>query len=175
MRKFSRSYYLGSYKIIRDLVHGYVNLSKYEMMLIDTPSFQRLKDIRQLSAQEVYPAARHTRFEHSLGMLELTKQALKHLKNNGVIDHGSEKYPVIDDNLMFNARLAALLHDVGHCPFSHLGEIEFDINEVREELYTLLDNEKNNLMLSSSFINAVAPNSKEARRMLGRYMSKFRV
>lgn len=61
----SKSYYLTPVKFIRDIVHGYVNVTKFELKLIDTIHFQRLKDVRQLTCDQVYPSARHTRFEHS--------------------------------------------------------------------------------------------------------------
>lgn len=135
-KELSKSYYFDTIKIVRDLVHGYVNLTEFELELIDTVSFQRLKDIRQLTCQGVYPAARHTRFEHSLGVLELTRRAIKHINKNGCI---SKKYEldqecIINKELEFNATIAALLHDVGHCPFSHMGESEFDSEIVREYL-----------------------------------------
>lgn len=114
----------GRKKILRDLVHGYINLEEIDLLIIDTPYFQRLKDIRQLTCQHVYPDARHTRFEHSLGVLELTRQAIKHIKSNGYLS--SDKLVPIDDDLERDTALAALLHDVGHCPFSHLGERQFE-------------------------------------------------
>lgn len=129
-----KAYYTESVKFIRDTVHGYVYLTRFDLELIDTPEFQRLKDVRQLTCQNVYPAARHTRFEHSLGVLELTRKALRHLNRNGILAANSTKKKIFDDHLVFNAALAALLHDVGHCPFSHMGEVEFDKGAVYEEL-----------------------------------------
>ncbi len=142
MKKLSKSYYLTPVKIIRDLVHGYVNITKFELELIDTIEFQRLKDVRQLTCQQVFPSARHTRFEHSLGVLELTRQAIKHLNQNGIISasHIAACDPVINEHLQFNAALAALLHDIGHCPFSHLGEAEFDKRDVRMALCEAVKN-----------------------------------
>lgn len=136
MKQLSRAYYLTPVKIIRDLVHEYVNITKFELELIDTIEFQRLKDVRQLTCQQVFPSARHTRFEHSLGVLELTRQAIKHLNHNGIIGNSciATDKPIISEQLQFNATLAALLHDIGHCPFSHLGEAEFNKNEVRKAL-----------------------------------------
>ena len=132
----SKTYYFEPVKIVRDLVHEYINLTKFDLEIIDTIPFQRLKDIRQLTCQHVYPAAHHTRFDHSLGVLELTRRAIKQLNRNDVIGIGKEdnSNPTITAHLAFNAAIAALLHDVGHCPFSHMGETEFDPAEVREHL-----------------------------------------
>ena len=141
-RKMSRSYYMKTVKIIRDLVHGYINLTRFDLKLIDTVPFQRLSDIRQLTCQHVYPAARHTRFEHSLGVQELMRSAIKYLNRNGVIGEppktGSK--PIISETLEFNACVAALLHDIGHCPFSHMGETEFDKKVVLDTLIKTVEN-----------------------------------
>ncbi len=135
-KKLRKSYYFTPAKIVRDLVHEYVNLTRFDLKIIDTVSFQRLKDIRQLTCQYVYPAARHTRFEHSLGVLELTRKAINNLNKNGIIVNSTAETsgPLLNENLQFNAAIAALLHDVGHCPFSHMGETEFDSEVVRDYL-----------------------------------------
>lgn len=133
-KKYNKSYYFDSDKFVRDLVHGYVYLTKFDIELISTEQFQRLRDIRQLTCQSVYPDARHTRFEHSLGVMELTRQAIHNLNINGFIADSSSNTIIIDEQLQFNAALAALLHDIGHCPFSHMGEVEFDSDEVWERL-----------------------------------------
>jgi len=137
MKHQSKSYYFEPQKIIRDLIHEYINITDFELEIIDTVAFQRLKDIKQLTCQQVYPSAQHTRFEHSLGVLELTRQAIKFINQNGMIINSSPNtsLKIIDDNLQFNVCIAALLHDIGHCPFSHLGELEFDKESVRQELY----------------------------------------
>lgn len=129
----SLDYYLKPKKFIRDHAHGYVFITDFELSLVDTIEFQRLKDVRQLTCQHVYPGARHTRFEHSLGVTELTRQAIDALNHNGYIS--DKPFERIEDQLKFNGTLAALLHDVGHCPFSHLGEREFDRDTVWRELY----------------------------------------
>lgn len=134
-----RDYYMENVKFIRDLVHGYIYLTRFDLELIDTPEFQRLKDVRQVTCQNVYPAARHTRFEHSLGVLELTRQALMNLNQNGILTSpSSREQNIFSEQLIFNAALAALLHDVGHCPFSHMGEVEFDQEEVYRYLCDLI-------------------------------------
>ena len=98
---------------ISDPVHGYIYLSDVERDIVDTYVFQRLRRIRQLAgAHLTYPAAQHSRFEHSLGTMHIAGLAGNVLANKGYFD-GDE---------IQNLRLAALLHDVGHGPFSHLFE-----------------------------------------------------
>lgn len=98
---------------ISDPIHGYVYLSEVERDIIDTHVFQRLRRIRQLAgAHLTYPDAQHTRFEHSLGTMHLAGLAGNVLKEKGYID--SDQIQTL--------RLAALLHDIGHGPFSHLFE-----------------------------------------------------
>ena len=98
---------------ISDPVHGYIYLSEVERDIVDTYVFQRLRRIRQLAgAHLTYPAAQHSRFEHSLGTMHIAGLAGNVLVNKGYFD-GDE---------IQNLRLAALLHDVGHGPFSHLFE-----------------------------------------------------
>lgn len=155
--KLLRSYYLERNKIIRDLVHGYINLTPFELKLITSVSFQRLKDIRQLTCQQVYPSANHTRFEHSLGVLELTRRAILYINKNGFWSQGkynSLSQPIIDDNLEFNATIAALLHDVGHCPFSHLGEKEINSDRVRKILLNAIK-ENSQLKNCADLINCI--------------------
>lgn len=152
----NNDYYLKPVKFVRDLVLGYVYLTEFDLKIIDTLEFQRLKDIRQLTCQQVFPAARHTRFEHSLGVMELTRRALKNLNRNGFLSSASLDYEevineldedshstddgiIFNSHMQFNAALAALLHDVGHCPFSHLGEAEMSENEIWGTLYDSLN------------------------------------
>lgn len=94
---------------IRDPIHGVISLSELEKSLLDSPEVQRLRGIRQLAtAYLVYPGANHTRFEHSLGTLFLADRICKEAQIEG---EDAEK-----------AKLAALLHDVGHVSFSHEAE-----------------------------------------------------
>lgn len=95
---------------IRDPVHGYIAISTVEKDLIDTEPMQRLRRIKQLSGTYfTYPGAEHSRFSHSLGVMHLAGILGKHLEEFGYID---------DDDLQ-KIRIAGLLHDVGHGPFSH--------------------------------------------------------
>jgi len=100
------------HRIIRDPIHGYVCLSKKESLLIDIPIFQRLRRIKQLANSHlVYPSAVHSRFEHSLGVLEIAYRILNRIDS---INTDYDKIRAI--------RYAALLHDLGHGPFSHVFE-----------------------------------------------------
>lgn len=103
------------YKIIIDPVHGDIGLSKLETELIDTPTFQRLRRIKQLGfAYTVYPNARHSRFEHSLGVMHIMTRILESFR--------SKNKDAVPDEDFRKLRIAALLHDIGHYPYSHLME-----------------------------------------------------
>lgn len=107
-------------KHVRDNVHGNIYLNPLLLKFIDTEQFQRLRDLKQLGmAHLVYPGAVHSRFEHSLGVYWLAGEAIHHLQFHQGLELGI-------DNLDIQAvKLAGLLHDVGHGPFSHLFEKEF--------------------------------------------------
>jgi len=93
-------------KTIKDSVHDYIEVEGVALSLLDTPPLQRLRHVSQLGTVTlVYPSANHTRFEHSLGVYHLADQALAHL---GISGQQAER-----------VRAAALLHDVGHGPYSH--------------------------------------------------------
>ena len=99
---------------ITDPVHRYISFSGVEKEVIDTGVFQRLRRIRQLAgAHLVYPSAQHSRFEHSLGTMHVAGYAGETLVAKGYLD---------DEDKVQKLRLAALLHDIGHGPFSHLFE-----------------------------------------------------
>ena len=98
---------------IIDPIHDFVRVNSNELKIIDTPIFQRLRRIRQLSgAHLIYPGAQHTRFEHSLGVMHMASMAGHVLYEKGIVS---------SDNIQ-NLRFAGLLHDIGHGPFSHLFE-----------------------------------------------------
>ena len=102
-----------SFEIIRDPLWNNIRLDPLALELIETPAFQRLRYVRQLGlAFLVYPGATHTRFEHALGTYHLARRALTLLEEREVI--GSEEREGCT-----LVRAAALLHDVGHYPFSH--------------------------------------------------------
>ena len=102
-----------NYSDIVDPIHDFIRVYDHELKIIDNPIFQRLRRIRQLSgAHLTYPAAQHTRFEHSLGVMHIASQAGQALNEKGILK--STDIDVL--------RLAGLLHDIGHGPFSHLFE-----------------------------------------------------
>lgn len=95
---------------IRDPVHGFIYREPHEQKVIDTPVFQRLRRLKQLAlAHLVYPGAVHTRFDHSLGVLQVARRVSSKLLGNAEAECRL-------------IRLSALLHDIGHAPFSHVSE-----------------------------------------------------
>lgn len=98
---------------IKDPVHGYVYITKDEKNIIDSYPMQRLRRLRQLAGAEyVYPGGNHTRFEHSLGVMYLAHKVLE----NPNISR------LVSDEEVNMCRISALLHDIGHGPFSHVFE-----------------------------------------------------
>jgi hypothetical protein len=97
-------------KVIRDPIHGYIELDPLTLSIIDSPQMQRLRRLSQLGLSNlVYPGANHSRFEHSLGVMHLATML------TGKIDS-------VTDEEKEELRVAALLHDVGHGPYSHVTE-----------------------------------------------------
>ncbi len=111
-------------KIINDPVYGFIRIPEPEIMhIIDHPWFQRLRNIKQMGlAQLVYPGAVHTRLAHSIGACHLMGKALDELKAKGINQDAHET---------LSARLAALLHDIGHGPFSH--SLEYSLVNISHE------------------------------------------
>lgn len=117
-------------KIVNDPVYGFIRFPEPELMrVIDHPWFQRLRRIKQMGmAHLVYPGAVHTRFAHSMGACHLVGKALDELKAKGIA-------PAEEDYLA--TRLAALLHDIGHGPYSHSMEYVL-VNISHEKLSALI-------------------------------------
>jgi uncharacterized protein len=113
---------------IRCPIHGFITLNSWEKEIISQPAFQRLRRIRQLAwTDQVYPGAMHTRFEHSLGVMHtatLLYSAIRHASADVLQDELGYKEEGLNRDLQL-VRLAALLHDVGHAPFSHASESLF--------------------------------------------------
>ena len=115
-----------NYVDIIDPIHDFIRVYEHEISIIDKPIFQRLRHIRQLSgAHLTYPAAQHTRFEHSLGVMHIASLAGHALNEKGIFK--SDDIEIL--------RLAGLLHDIGHGPFSHLFEEIIQEKKISHEDY----------------------------------------
>ena len=100
-------------EIIRDPLWNNIRFDPLAFELIDTPAFQRLRYVRQLGlAFLVYPGATHSRFEHALGTYHLARRVFTLLEDQ-------PDFALVDREDVQLTRLAALLHDIGHYPFSH--------------------------------------------------------
>uniref|UniRef100_A0A1D1Z3E0 Protein SAMHD1 n=1 Tax=Anthurium amnicola TaxID=1678845 RepID=A0A1D1Z3E0_9ARAE len=107
-------------KHVYDNVHGNIYLDPMCLKFIDTEQFQRLRDLKQLGlAYMVYPGAVHTRFEHSLGVYWLASESIQCLQTYQGLELDIDHFDIQ------TVKLAGLLHDVGHGPFSHLFESSF--------------------------------------------------
>jgi hypothetical protein len=117
------SNYFDKYHIFRDPIHGYIKVYDIERDIINTSAFQRLRRIKQLGPTNlIYHGADHTRFAHSLGVMELASRVYDILvlkdKQDKLLGWNEVE---IERNKIF-LRLVALLHDIGHPPLSHVGE-----------------------------------------------------
>jgi len=99
---------------IHDPIHGTITITPLMKMIIDTPEFQRLRELKQLGASYfVFPSATHTRFEHSIGVSHLAGKLMETLQKN-------QPRLQISPREIEVTRIAGLIHDIGHGPFSHL-------------------------------------------------------
>ena len=106
----------GKLKEIQDRLYGPIKLEPLLIRVLDTPQYQRLADIKQLGGSfYVYPSANHTRKEHSIGVAHLAGMAATHLR-------ACQPELCIDDEDVLCVKLAGLVHDIGHGPFSHMFE-----------------------------------------------------
>lgn len=117
-------------KIINDPVYGFITIDHpLILQIISHPYYQRLRNIHQMAfAHLVYPGAMHSRLHHSLGAYHLMCMALSELKSKGIEITAEEE---------LGAKIAILLHDIGHGPFSHALELEL-ITGVHHEKISLL-------------------------------------
>lgn len=134
---------LDIYKYINDNIYGSIPVTKLEYDIINTNSFQRLRNIKQLGlANLVFPTAEHTRFSHSIGVMHIIGRMADHLAEKGILDNTDIK----------KLRLAGLLHDIGHYPLSHLGEKVYMYQKPIRELksgVTDVNQTQNTLLLVS--------------------------
>jgi len=136
---------------IRDPVHGFVHLTEAEVKLLDSRPLQRLRGIRQLAfANLVYPGALHTRFDHSIGVTHVAASLADALE-----------LKTEDAELV---RLAAILHDIGHGPFSHVSELALERYAKRDRLPENLRREKIHEIVTAHLIRT----DRQIDRCLGR-------
>ncbi|MEO5927656.1 MAG: HD domain-containing protein [Patescibacteria group bacterium] len=127
-------------RVVTDAIHGTIELTDDEWRVVDTPSFQRLRHLKQLQmAHLTYPNATHTRFAHSLGVFSVMSNVLRVAKEKLNISAGK----------VAELRLAALLHDIGHYPYSHLME-KIDKVQLTEEFVSSARERKKSIDLTAA-------------------------
>lgn len=149
-----------SYKVdheIRDPIYGFITVTTAERKLIDSVPFQRLRHIHQLALTSlIYPGATHRRFEHSLGVMHLAGRVFDVVMKNltpALKARLTETHESMDQWRSI-VRAAALLHDIGHLPFSHAAEEELLPDGLTHESLTvslLRDDELCSLLESKPF------------------------
>ena len=152
------------YKTIYDPVHGYIKIPvDYCKNIIDTRLFQRLRHIDQTSMKSLYPSGKHDRFTHSLGVFHLCSVSVDNILKNSEFPSIPETQVVI---LAESIKIAALLHDVGHAPFSHTLENLYQIyaDEPLEDTLT-------SLFPNSSFKNDIKNLSPQPHELVSSYVS----
>ena len=129
--------------IVRDQIHGDIEFSNAEMRLIRSRSFERLRYIKQLGfAEFVFPGATHNRYQHSLGVCQCVTDMY-----NEVVKNNPDFYREGDLELL---RLIALVHDIGHSPFSHASEELSNISH-EERMEDIIELEKKNIILAHNY------------------------
>jgi uncharacterized protein len=131
--------YFEKYHIFRDPVHGFIKVYDVERQLIDSKWFKRLRSIKQLGTTFlIYPSANHTRFEHSIGTMHIASKMFdmivekdKNIDGDKILHYDNHEI----DRMRILVRLTALLHDIGHSPFSHSAESLFN-KDMPHEKYT---------------------------------------
>eukprot|EP00703_Trepomonas_sp_PC1_P002717 JAP93889.1 HD domain-containing protein [Trepomonas sp. PC1] len=112
-----------NYKNVQDPLYGQIRLEDYIVELVDTPPFQRLRNLRQnANAIMVYPSATHTRFEHCIGVYHLSCRMLQQLHQQIIASNDPDLVLEKLEKAEKLVKIAALLHDIGHGPYSHLFE-----------------------------------------------------
>lgn len=110
-------------KYIHDTVWGTTFYYRWEIALLDCPIIQRLRSVHQTGlAFLVYPTTTHTRFDHTLGVVAIVDRLIDNLNRKPSSDTNSFGTNIISEEERLTLRLAALLHDIGHGPFSHVSE-----------------------------------------------------
>src|SRR5437773_2196734 len=142
--------------VIRDPVHGYIEPTQQEIDVIDQLAFQRLRGIKQLANTFlVFPGATHTRFEHSYGTMHMAH--LMASKIDGIS---------ADADRMRRIRLAALVHDLGHGPFSHVSE-DIVSRVLKKEKFSNVEIARDALQLNEGIRTALAGDVDSVMELLG--------
>jgi len=153
-------------KTIKDCIHGYISLTDFAIKVIDTKYFQRLRDLNQLgTCKYVFPNAVHTRFEHSIGTYHLAGEILKTIVSDtdpkniyeyiSKIPELKKYYDTIYDGLVYPIdmyiceliKIAALCHDLGHGPFSHVFDDIFLPSIGKENCHCATHEERSGILL----------------------------
>lgn len=167
---------------VLDPIHGIIRLTDLEIKCIDHPLFQRLRSVKQNTfLYKVFPSAMHTRFEHSLGVMNLSYEILKHLQLNSYRfdKKNKNKHIFMHMDKLSHAniqelRLAALFHDIGHGPMSHQFDsflpkktyLKEHIGELFPDLFEMIDGEKVehehiSLIFVQAIYDSLEPENKE--------------
>lgn len=135
-------------KVIRDAIWNFIEIEPEYLTVLDSPFLQRLRYISQTAfASSTYPSSQHTRFEHTLGVFHCTKKFLEALEKTDQIDEIEQPFRV-------EAKLAALLHDIGHGPFSHTSENVYQHHDVFQDLPERFGNAEASEILSYCLIES---------------------
>lgn len=169
-------------KKFRDPIYGYIEIEESIVNnIIDTATFQRLRNIRQTSYGPLYPSSLHNRFVHSLGVYHLGgiafESIIQSLKDNETKETRiiSGLNALIKDSIYryeYLFRLACLLHDVGHSPFSHTGET-FYLNSCSDAEFMNSD-EKNKIKEEFQTKIKQAKNEEEKKKIITEYEEKIK-
>jgi HD superfamily phosphohydrolase len=159
-------------KTMHDSIHGFIYLSYFAVKVIDTPQFQRLRYIKQLgTCSYVFPNAVHTRFEHSIGTYNVASECLntivlntepeainEYLSNvtelqNYYKRRYNNKIYVLDEYICELIKIAALCHDIGHGPFSHVFDDYFVQNTDKKDVFGASHEERSGILIEQIIKN----------------------
>lgn len=182
----------GEGKSVKDKIWGMIELSKPAVELVDCPLFQRLRSVRQLGFTYLtYPTARHTRFEHCVGVYHVVQLLLNQFERTYELSKEEKELPrptKINKDEVEIIKIAAMLHDIGHGPFSHASEmVFFQRRDMRKfgpqtvsEFIDLFDeccprviNKKANKLPLAELMSAVVVTSDRFRRFLDKIFPEY--
>lgn len=162
---------------IRDAIYGYIEVAEDEIKIVNNRFFQRLRNIKQLGTTYlIYPCAVHTRFEHSLGVMHVATRIFDKVvaKNNDVLGWDAEEIKKQRKML----RLLSLLHDIGHSPFSHVGDKLFSDNVKNHENMAakiIKESELKDIIDNIGKNNGDFTHNEVAGLIEGKFLSKYKL